>query len=472
MPQPGSAFLPVAAVEGEAQERVGAALGQLLHDLLQQRPSQRSAPHHHLPAALYAQARIEQKLGVAFKTTISHGHSFPLRPGCHDHKFAQSGRWSEVIPTRSRRAANLDSRPAVVSDGVRLTAVSGEMTYSHLGRSGLRVSSIGLGTMRFGFTADEKASVAIMDAAIEAGINFFDTADVYGGPQSPDMAKGYGISEEIIGRWLKRTAAATRSSWRRRCTSRWDRGRTTGGCRPSTSAARARRACDGCRPITSTSTRCTTWTDRRRGGDLAGDGATRPRRQDQLRRQQQLRCLGRGARPVRRRRTATSSGLVSEQSLYNLAVRTVELELIPALRSLGIGLIPYSPLHAGLLAGALQAEVEGRSPDEMQPPVDGHRDQLEAYEGLCRELSATPAHVALAWLLQNPVVSAAIVGPTTTEDLVSSLGALSVQLDADVVAGSTDLAGAGRSAAGVRLVRMTRLGQPSQPSNRDRRAGM
>ena len=79
------------------------------------------------------------------------------------------------------------------------------MTYSHLGRSGLLVSSIGLGTMRFGFTADETASFAIMDAAIEAGVNFFDTADVYGGPQSPDMEKGYGISEEIIGRWLKRT---------------------------------------------------------------------------------------------------------------------------------------------------------------------------------------------------------------------------------------------------------------------------
>ena len=104
-------------------------------------------------------------------------------------------------------------------------------------------------------------------------------------------------------------------------------------------------------------------------------------------------------------------GLVSEQSLYNLAVRTVELELIPALRSLGIGLIPYSPLHAGLLAGALQAATEGRTPRELQPPVEQHRDQLEAYEGLCRELGATPAHVALAWLLGNPVVSTAIVGP-------------------------------------------------------------
>ena len=83
--------------------------------------------------------------------------------------------------------------------------VSGEMAYGHLGRSGLLVSRIGLGTMNFGFTVDEASSFAVMDAAIDAGINFFDTADVYGGPQSPDMQKGYGISEETIGRWLQRS---------------------------------------------------------------------------------------------------------------------------------------------------------------------------------------------------------------------------------------------------------------------------
>ena len=92
-------------------------------------------------------------------------------------------------------------------------------------------------------------------------------------------------------------------------------------------------------------------------------------------------------------------GLVSEQSHYNLAVRTVELELIPALRSLGVGLIPYSPLASGLLAGALKAESSGRPPRELQPSVEQHRNQLEAYETLCRDLGATPAHVALAWLL-------------------------------------------------------------------------
>src|SRR3954466_9536679 len=83
--------------------------------------------------------------------------------------------------------------------------MSDEMAYGHVGRSGLLVSPIGLGTMNFGFTADESTSSAILDAAIDAGINFFDTADVYGGPQTPDMAKGVGISEEIIGRGLQRS---------------------------------------------------------------------------------------------------------------------------------------------------------------------------------------------------------------------------------------------------------------------------
>src|SRR5436190_2033663 len=90
--------------------------------------------------------------------------------------------------------------------------MSDEMAYGHVGRSGLLVSPIGLGIMNFGFTADESTSSAIMDAAIDAGINFFDTADVYGGPQTPDMAKGYGISEEIIGRWLRRSGRRLRTA--------------------------------------------------------------------------------------------------------------------------------------------------------------------------------------------------------------------------------------------------------------------
>jgi aryl-alcohol dehydrogenase-like predicted oxidoreductase len=127
-------------------------------------------------------------------------------------------------------------------------------------------------------------------------------------------------------------------------------------------------------------------------------------------------------------------GLTSEQSLYNLAVRAVEMELIPALRTLGIGLIPYSPLHAGLLTSMLEAVTDGRVSDaSVLERVEAHREQLDAYEGLCRKLGAKPAAVAVAWLLHNPVVSAAIVGALTVEELRLDLDALSVQLDTEVM---------------------------------------
>jgi aryl-alcohol dehydrogenase-like predicted oxidoreductase len=287
--------------------------------------------------------------------------------------------------------------------------------------------------MRFGFTADERASCAIMDAAIEAGVNFFDTADVYGGPQSPDMEKGYGISEEIIGRWMKRTGRRDEIV----LATKVYQPMGTGPNDRRLSAFHIRRACEASLRRLQTDhidlyqmhhvDRATPWEEIWQA-------------MEQLVREGKITYVGSSnfaAWDVALAQSAASSrhflGLVSEQSLYNLAVRTVELELIPALRGLGIGLIPYSPLHSGLLAGAFQAEREGRQPNEMQPSFDGHRDTLGAYEGLCRDVDAPPAHVALAWLLRNPVVSTAIIGPTTTEDLMSSLGALSVQLDSTAI---------------------------------------
>jgi aryl-alcohol dehydrogenase-like predicted oxidoreductase len=289
------------------------------------------------------------------------------------------------------------------------------MAYSHLGRSGLLVSRIGLGTMRFGFTADEAAR--IMDAAVEAGINFFDTADVYGGPQSPDMDKGYGVSEEIIGRWLQRTRLRDEIVLATKVYQPMGLGPND----RRLSAYHIRRACEASLRRLQTDhidlyqmhhvDRATPWEEIWQA-------------MEHLMREGKISYVGSSnfaAWDVALAQSAASArhfmGLTSEQSLYNLAVRTVELELIRALRALGIGLISYSPLHAGLLAGALQAVNAGRTPNDMQPAVEEYRDQLEAYEGLCRELGATPAQTALAWLLRNRVVSTAIIGPTTTDDL-------------------------------------------------------
>jgi len=119
-------------------------------------------------------------------------------------------------------------------------------------------------------------------------------------------------------------------------------------------------------------------------------------------------------------------GLTSEQSLYNLAVRAIEQELIPALRHLGIGLIAYSPLHAGLLTGALANADTARTED---PRIAGLRDQLGAYETLCTELGATPTQVAIAWVLSNPATCTAVVGPASTDQLDADLAALTTHLE-------------------------------------------
>jgi aryl-alcohol dehydrogenase-like predicted oxidoreductase len=308
------------------------------------------------------------------------------------------------------------------------------MSYTHLGRSGLLVSRIGLGTMDFGFTIDEATSFAVLDAAVEAGINHVDTADVYGGPQSPDMAKGYGVSEEVIGRWLRHSA-------RRDDIVLATKVYQPMGLGPNDrrlSAYHIRRACEASLRRLQTDhidlyqmhhvDRSTPWEEIWQA-------------MEQLVHQGKITYVGSSnfaAWDVALAQAAALPrhflGLTSEQALYNLAVRTVELELVPALRALGIGLIAYSPLHLGLLAGALAAAEAGRVADESQQlRIEAHRDQLQAYEALCRELGAEPAHVALAWLLHNPVVSTAIVGARTPEELRSDLAALSLELDTDVI---------------------------------------
>jgi aryl-alcohol dehydrogenase-like predicted oxidoreductase len=122
-------------------------------------------------------------------------------------------------------------------------------------------------------------------------------------------------------------------------------------------------------------------------------------------------------------------GLVSEQSLYNLNARMIELEVIPACREFGLGLIPWSPLGSGLLGGVLEKAQSGRrAGDQVQKRIEEQRGQLEAWESFCRELGEQPADVALAWLLHNPVVTAPIIGPRTAEQLSGSLRALDITL--------------------------------------------
>jgi aryl-alcohol dehydrogenase-like predicted oxidoreductase len=297
-----------------------------------------------------------------------------------------------------------------------------EMAFAHLGRSGLMVSRIGLGTMNFGYLVDEPSSFAVMDAAVTSGINLFDTADVYGGAQSPDMKMGYGVAEETVGKWLK-------ASGHRDDIVLATKVYQPMGLGPNDrrlSAFHIRRACEASLRRLQTDhidlyqmhhvDRATPWEEiwqameqLVRDGKITYVGSSNFAGWDI--------ALAQSAAAARH-----FVGLSSEQSLYNLAIRDVEQELIPALRHLGVALIPYSPLHAGLLAGALASGSD-------DPRVEAHRQQLVAYEGLCRDLGAQPAAVALAWLLRNPVVASTIVGAMTIEELHLDLDGLAVQLD-------------------------------------------
>jgi NDP-hexose C3-ketoreductase / dTDP-4-oxo-2-deoxy-alpha-D-pentos-2-ene 2,3-reductase len=307
------------------------------------------------------------------------------------------------------------------------------MDYTQLGRSGLSVSRLCLGTMNFGPVTSEADSHAIMDRAHEHGINFFDTANVYG------WRKGEGITEQIVGRWFasgggrrERTVLATKLYG-----SMGDWPNDT-----KLSALNIRRACDASLRRLQTDyidlyqmhhvDRVTPWEEIWEAMSV-------------LRQQGKIVYVGSsnfaGWHLVAAHEAALRqhlTGLVSEQSIYNLLTRWVELEVLPAAREYGIGLIPYSPLHGGLLGGVLRKQREGggsrSSTGLAADALEANRERISSYEKLCADLGEDPASVGLAWLLHQQGVSAPIVGPRTAAQLDSSLRAVAITLDAEVLA--------------------------------------
>jgi aryl-alcohol dehydrogenase-like predicted oxidoreductase len=301
------------------------------------------------------------------------------------------------------------------------------LDYRRLGRSGLKVSPLCLGTMNFGPQTSENSSFAIMDRALELGINFFDTADVYGGKL------GEGVTEQIVGRWFaqggdrrERVVLATKVYGRM---GHWPNENLL-------SALHIRRACDESLRRLRTDhidlyqmhhiDRSTPWDEIWQAMEvLIAQGKVLYVGSSNFSGWQIAQAQGEA---VRRH----FLGLVSEQSLYNLNARTIELEVIPSCRAFGLGLIPWSPLAGGLLGGVLERTTSGRRAGErMTETIEKHRSRIEAYESYCRELGETPADVALAWLLQNPAVTAPIIGPRTREQLDGSVRALEIHLDAE-----------------------------------------
>jgi aryl-alcohol dehydrogenase-like predicted oxidoreductase len=296
------------------------------------------------------------------------------------------------------------------------------MEMTHLGRSGVAVSRLCLGTMNFGPRTPEPESHEIMDRALADGINFFDTANVYGGG---------GATEEIVGRWFakggsrrEQVVLATKV-YNRMGDGPNDRG---------LSALHIRRAAEESLRRLKTDhidiyqmhhiDRATPWDEIWQAMDtLVAQG--------------KVIYVGSSnfagwhiAQAQAAAHARHSFGLVSEQSLYNLADRTVELEVLPAAEHYGLGVIPWSPLAGGLLAGSVSGASEGRrSSENVQARREKHKDQLKAYEDYCAERNERASEVALAWLLAQPIVTSPIIGPRTIEQLEVAERALRIELD-------------------------------------------
>ncbi|TMR09179.1 aldo/keto reductase [Nonomuraea turkmeniaca] len=299
------------------------------------------------------------------------------------------------------------------------------MEYVNLGRSGLQVSPLCLGTMNFGPQTSEEDSFAIMDRALELGINFFDTANVYG------WKMGEGITEQIIGRWFaqgggrrEKTVIATKLNG---AMSEWPNDKKL-------SALNIRKACDA-----SLKRLQTDYIDIYQAHHVDRDTPFEEfwEAMEILRQQGKIVYVGSsnfaGWHLAKAQETAAKrnfNGFISEQSHYNLLTRTVELEVLPACEDYGLGVIPWSPLAGGLLGGVLRKIDKGRSAaDHMVVQLEKHRDKIEQYEKLCDELGEEPAYVALAWLLKQRAVTAPIIGPRTLEQLEGSLRTLEIELD-------------------------------------------
>lgn len=314
------------------------------------------------------------------------------------------------------------------------------MDYTHLGRSNMRVSKICLGTMHFGPYASQEQSFAILDRCLELGINFIDTANVYGG-------EGHkGRSEEIIGNWF---------------------------------AARP-----GVRDEVVLATKVyNPMDDKGAPNDAGGFSAYKVRKQvaDSLKRLQTDRIDVYQVHHIDRRVSAEefwgtfdrlihdgdvlyagssnfsgwglakaqmqawargSVGLVSEQTQYNLLNRIPELEVLPAAEDFGIGVIAYMPLAGGLLTGKKQAAEGSRTrqlEEEYGMKLGSENDQFTAFSALCRDLGEREHVVATAWTLQQPAVASAIVGVRTVEQLDGLEQAASLRLESDVMTRLDDI---------------------------------
>ena len=302
------------------------------------------------------------------------------------------------------------------------------MEYNSLGRAGVKVSKLCLGTMNLAKLVDEKTSFAILDAAIDAGINFIDTADVYGGIDQR------GRTEEFIGKWLAQGGRRERLVLATKVYGKMGEGANDRGL----SAFHIRSACESSLRRLKTDhidlyqmhhiDRMTPWDEiwqameqLAKAGKITYNGSSNFAAWNIV----EAQCTA---------RARNYSGLISEQSLYNLSNRMIELEVIPACRKYGVGIIPWSPLAEGLLAGILDDSAGVRKKTEaVQKKLETHRKQVEEYESYCKSISKKPEAVAISWLLKNPAISSVIIGPRTVAQVNSLVENLQTTLSDDEI---------------------------------------
>jgi len=302
------------------------------------------------------------------------------------------------------------------------------MEYAHLGRSGLKVSRLCLGTFNFGTFTDEAEAFRIMDAAVEAGVNFFDTANHY-----PDFVN-CGRTEEFIGRWFaqgggrrERVVLATKV-YQPMCDAK-----DGPNDAPGLSKFKIARHLEGSLRRLQTD-RVELYqmhhVDRRASWDELWEAFAVAIHQGKI-------CyvgasnfagwhlaVAQGEAKARR-----MFGLASEQHRYNLLCRLPELEVLPAAMALGIGVLPYSPLAGGLLGGGVGNPPAGSRRSQFKDLSGKLREQLTAFESFCKELGEAEPNVAVAWLLANPGVSSVVIGPRTTEQFKHAIRAVELKLD-------------------------------------------
>ncbi|MEU8971767.1 aldo/keto reductase [Streptomyces monashensis] len=318
------------------------------------------------------------------------------------------------------------------------------MKYTQLGRTGLKVGRLVLGTMNFGPQTDEGDSHAIMDAALDAGINFFDTANVYG------WGENKGRTESIIGNWFAKGGArrdkvvlATKVY-----ANMAPDGQPAWPNHDKLSALNIRRAVDASLKRLQTD-HIDLYQFHHIDRDTPFDEIWQAI--DTLVQQGKILYVGSsnfpGYKIAQANETAArrggTIGLVSEQCLYNLYERRAEMEVVPAAQEYGLGVIPWSPLHGGLLGGVIKKEVQGgrrasgRAADTLADPAA--RARIQAYEDLVDKHGMEPGEVALAWLLTRPGVTGPIVGPRTAEQLGSALRAVELELSEELVTGLNEV---------------------------------